>query len=732
MRSLPRKRLQHDTSIVGDASARYSVHSVSAAPITQADHCLSEALRLAERGYALTPVTLTRLPSGKKGSEFHARVRIGGKTLGWRHEAAWSSDPDQIRAWWVDHPDTSFAIGGAANAIEGVDLDVKAHADGVSWWSAQGLPLAPLVQHTPSGGVHLIWRVGEGQGLPQRVDGLTGVDTRNRSGLFYAAGAYILGEEGHYTIAGELPHLEALDVTPDEVVGLFADLGKRERPADGRIVEHDLEWQQAQVKKALESVRSFDRELDTEYRKRLQHLGLMYGRIVEQGITDTETAERQWRKAHCAVWGTEVWPENVKDFRDALRDGPALERWRTKEAAAAMQEQEAPDAFELEILREVRNQDIREEAKRRRAERDRAKRPSIESELIDVSALASIEPPTMLMGELIPARSVGFLAGRTGTYKSFLAVSWACSLATGRSWQGRSDFGVSEPVRVLYVAAEGASGVAQRILAWQQTHRRVPDGMLVVYPKPVRLSSEPDIEELSSIIERYDFGVVIIDTLHRSAPGTDEQSNTEFGLIYEAVAGLRDAHGTTTLLVDHTGHQGGTRPRGASAKLDDADFVLGIDREGDIPVPSAQRTLRVVKRKDMPTVGEWAIRLRSVEPSAVLELGAVDDMDPFGVRDVDWWNSVMDRELPTAVAAIVGDGAKAGLEAYRVLDFVGDPNGLTVASVQRAVNARPGVAPVSESTVRRGMRLLREAGILQNDGKSKWWIDPSFDRVSGP
>jgi hypothetical protein len=82
----------------------------------QAQHALAEAVRLAEHGYRLTPVTITRLPSGKKAARFHK---------GWRHEGAWSDDPEMIRQWWVDHPDTSFALGGGANGIEGVDLDVK-------------------------------------------------------------------------------------------------------------------------------------------------------------------------------------------------------------------------------------------------------------------------------------------------------------------------------------------------------------------------------------------------------------------------------------------------------------------------------------------------------------------------------------------------------------------------------------------------------------------------------
>lgn len=51
--------------------------------------------------------------------------------------------------------------------------------------------------------------------------------------------------------------------------------------------------------------------------------------------------------------------------------------------------------------------------------------------------------------------------------------------------------------------------------------------------------------------------MVIVDTLHRSAPGTEENSATEFGLIFEATAGIRDEYATTTLFTDHTGHGGG-------------------------------------------------------------------------------------------------------------------------------------------------------------------------------
>lgn len=718
MRSLPRKRLQHDTSIVGDASARYSVHSVSAAPITQADHCLSEALRLAERGYALTPVTLTRLPSGKKGSEFHARVRIGGKTLGWRHEAAWSSDPDQIRAWWVDHPDTSFAIGGAANAIEGVDLDVKAHADGVSWWSAQGLPLAPLVQHTPSGGVHLIWRVGEGQGLPQRVDGLTGVDTRNRSGLFYAAGAYILGEEGHYTIAGELPHLEALDVTPDGVVGLFADLGKRERPADGRIVEHDLEWQQAQVKKALESVRSFDRELDTEYRKRLQHLGLMYGRVVEQGITDAETAERQWRKAHCAVWGAQVWPENVKDFRDALRDGPALERWRTPEAAE-------------------------EEAVTQDSDGSSSWQP------VDLDALWDTIGEPREADMMRRSDGIGmFYLGKTHSVHG--------ESESGKSWIGQSAalerLAVGDSV--LYVDYEDdATSVLARMKFLGMDRSSIPN---FVYVSP----DGPQDHHFAELLTRsYELAVIDGVTVAMGYAAKKSNDQDEYTQWYKSLP-LRIARstGAAVVQIDHVSKATGERGRfaiGSQAKMGNVSgsafyvdviegfgqgrtgelrIYVGKDRPGGVRAHAGKMKkdrLQPFARYVHDATDPTAIKV-SIEPW--LEEGAdpvADDL--FGPEaGADWRDEIDNTALPECVMAYTGRGRNVIRPLARFMrGYAVGGDGMSRMNARKAMASlqRDGKSMADSTSVDRAWGALREMGLILPAGSNPagnhagqhWW-----------
>ncbi|MXE01798.1 AAA family ATPase, partial [Escherichia coli] len=64
---------------------------------------------------------------------------------------------------------------------------------------------------------------------------------------------------------------------------------------------------------------------------------------------------------------------------------------------------------------------------------------------------------------VIPANSLCSTYGASGSYKSFLACSWACHVATGRYWGGRRVAHGS----VMYVVGEGGIGVPRRIKAWE-------------------------------------------------------------------------------------------------------------------------------------------------------------------------------------------------------------------------------------------------------------------------
>lgn len=64
----------------------------------------------------------------------------------------------------------------------------------------------------------------------------------------------------------------------------------------------------------------------------------------------------------------------------------------------------------------------------------------------------------------LPSNSLSSIYGPSGSYKSFLAVSWACHVAAGMKWAGKS---VSAGA-VMYVVGEGGIGVPRRIKAWEK------------------------------------------------------------------------------------------------------------------------------------------------------------------------------------------------------------------------------------------------------------------------
>jgi hypothetical protein len=670
----------------------------------QAYRALTGGLELVEHGYRLSPVTITRGPNGKKNAQFHGR---------WRHESAWSSDPEQIKAWWADHPQCSFAIGGAANGIEGVDLDVKPAqgVDAVTWWSERLLPLSPFVQWTPSGGLHSIWRVrADGLALPQEAGKSLGIgiDTRNRSGLFFAAGGYVVGEEGHYTTAGTLPKLEDLDETPREVIELFADAAAKqavERPADGRIITHDLEWQRLQIERAVTAIRSHHRD-EGGYRAKIQHLGLMFGRVVEQGLVTAEYAEGQWRDAHASVWGAAVWPENVKTFRDALRDGPMKERWRVpterpsiidraalglppvQEPAvtrSSVQESgstqsdigwsEDPAAqLERKLANEIERQDLRELATRARAERDR--KPL---RRMSATEFLAAPQPTYLVPGLLYMDSLAVVFGPPGAAKTFFTLDLALSLATGRAWRGE----VSVPrTRVHYLMAEGQAVNVGRTLAWLHHHGvdgDELDGWFDPFPEPISLTPE-GVGGYLREVETDKPGLIILDTKHAMMEG-DESKAADVKVMRDALTMLRAGSGACVLLVDHTGLNDLDRARGSnSQKAMVATEIKLVDNNG-------VRTAEIVRNTAGAVEGSWSFELKPVEDAPRPPGTAVPVVPvPAGKRAVEaalrdsFWDIRRD-ELPLAVAALGGAAGDAACDMFRALVAANDQDGLTVSQL---------------------------------------------------
>lgn len=225
----------------------------------------------------------------------------------------------------------------------------------------------------------------------------------------------------------------------------------------------------------------------------------------------------------------------------------------------------------------------------------------------DSSDLDDLPDPDPLIHGLLDRGSVALLAGKFGTYKSFLALDWACHLALGRPWEGHD---VDQATPVVYIAAEGQVGIKRRVRGWRRRHtggEPLPPGSLTVIPHRVVLATDKDgkageeLRELVALVKARGAGLVVFDTLSKSrAHGAEENSNSDMSALMSLVIELCRATGAAVLLIAHTGHAG-EHTRGGSSQEDDADSVFIIkfeDPRNEDRGPDARRVLVHRKAKD--------------------------------------------------------------------------------------------------------------------------------------
>lgn len=227
---------------------------------------------------------------------------------------------------------------------------------------------------------------------------------------------------------------------------------------------------------------------------------------------------------------------------------------------------------------------------------------SLSNRVLTRSDLNKLSEPKPLMDNVLDQGTTALLYGKWGTAKSFIALDWAASVATGRPWQGRE----TRQRKALYVAAEGAHGFKSRTDAWEAGwNRTIDDQWFHVLPAPVNLTKAGEVGSLTTLIRNERYGFVVVDTLARSMVGADENSAKDCGVVVDALTRLVEAtpDGRGVVLgVHHAGKDGKTF-RGSSAFEAGADTVYFTKREGNSFALSRE------KRKDGPQEDRHLLKL---------------------------------------------------------------------------------------------------------------------------
>lgn len=272
----------------------------------------------------------------------------------------------------------------------------------------------------------------------------------------------------------------------------------------------------------------------------------------------------------------------------------------------------------------------------------------------DVDQLFAIRPPEMLVEGLLPQQSLGYITGRDGTFKTFLALDLALHIVTDRpTWHGREvDF--TGYGRVLYIAGEGAASFGIRIKAWCAHHRVElqpwEKKRLMVKRSAVDLYAAGEkYDELLERVRVWEPDLIVVDTLRRSSGRAEANSATEMGVVTDRIEQLKRTSGGTVLVIAHT-DKGDNDARGSSSIEDDADFVLHCKRDAD------RLRVKVAKLKDGEDKHEIVLR-----PVRVADSLALADEAP----DAVWSSATLDNRIAAVIrlqAPALGAQSRAQIE----------------------------------------------------------------------
>jgi hypothetical protein len=197
-------------------------------------------------------------------------------------------------------------------------------------------------------------------------------------------------------------------------------------------------------------------------------------------------------------------------------------------------------------------------------------------------------PTDWLVEGWLVKNTLAGLVGASGGGKSFLAIDWACRIATGMHWHGRK---VAKGA-VFYLAGEGKQGLSKRIHAWESHFGQVMTGSPLYLADGLPFLCEDSqtfgtIDAIHDLADELLFNcgaaepsLIVVDTVARAMAGENENSAESMGKLVRSLDMLRERWGATVLAVHHTGHEG-TRARGSSAfyaALDSEFLLKGTDK----------------------------------------------------------------------------------------------------------------------------------------------------------
>lgn len=578
---------------------------------------LEAALAYAKRGWFVFPCA--------------AGTKIPATARGWQDA---SQDVATIESWWRENPHYNVAVATGLSNLLVLDVD----PEGLDHWPAFARSLPDLERlhdktltvRTPRGGFHM-YMAGTGPSSASRL--APGIDTRGAGGYVVAPPSRVTGgkAEGHYVGAIDAPVMPA----PSSFLEALAR-AKPPREATGQREPLDpAEWD------SIETVRRAERWLESLVAAGDVAVEGCGGdsrtfevacALMERGITPETALDlllRLWNPACVPPWSPDDLARKVRnawEYGEDTRGGkadPPIDREHGHLLAAhgAGGDDDNDDDDDFARFRPRRLADIRR----------------------------TLKPVEWIVENILPAKGTGIVYGPSGTFKSFVLLDLALSVATGfgPNWWRENP----RPARpVLYLAGEGAHAFCgDRSTAWA-AQNPVPgileDARMYVAENVPPFEVHDYWARLVATMRTLDAppALVVIDTLSCAMIGLDENSSRDAGRATSKMQWLSRELDAFVLAVHHTGKTIERGMRGSYAWHANVDTVIETARQS----------------KDHFEVDIWLQKQKDGEPmrEPIHLDGVLHGKTPAFVRD---WNytAPAERDAPRAPS---GPGSEEWLQ----------------------------------------------------------------------
>jgi hypothetical protein len=530
-----------------------------------------------------------------------------------------SNDPEQIAEWTRINPDFNWAVATGPSGLFVIDVD----PNGLDWWNKlleRDSAIRSAVERafqvrTPRGGLHVYFK-GEGPSTASRI--AEGIDTRGgikRDGKIVSGGYVLL--PGSKTPAGAYSALPGggLFELPESISKIIPERKKTDTLGLEKNPEAD---KPRNVQWALDLLNNYV----TSGRVSVEGAGgnntafQVAASILDKAISPGLAFDLLWEhwNPHCQPpwdeWELETIVRNAAEYGEDT-EGGVKGFQANADAFSKFQGQE----FEPPMPEERRGRIM---------------------PLHDYAD--NVQDPTWLIPGLLPAYGIGMLYGESGSFKSFLALDMALSLAFGIPGQWKAP-----PVKndVLFLAGEGPVATAKKRwpawMEWQNIEFRNDHRFFIMPEVPLYTDSaawENVKKDLSELKAKP--ALIVIDTMTRLITGLDENSAKDASLVTKFMEQLARYYECFVLAIHHTGKDKNKGARGSSA------FYANVDTVISTKLKQGGTELRVKKQKDADVQDEVSnFAVKEVGSSIVLERTAeLADLNPKKQSSRYAWASV--------------------------------------------------------------------------------------------